>query len=236
MGNRLHVRDRKTVAEQRVRAMIAQREKLWRLDEEGELRVPLEQPFLWGYRREFVLRADVARRRDADRLLQVLALVQKTEDCKRKDFMVYDPRRRCWHAWRHTLWVLSIGQFQRLPEDLKGFFNPAWHFDLGWRYEVTHPWMFVSRRHKLYITHRLIPDAEVEQASDYLEARWLQNQLEGIARKCRSGSNNWKRRRRPLAREVQLRRIQQQELRAALEMHAAGQLDRERGREVIADA
>lgn len=236
MGNRLVRRDRKTVAEERVRAMIARRKVLWHLEEEGKLRVPLEEPFFWGYRREFILRADVARRRDADRLLQVLSLVQKPEDCKRKDFLVYDRQTRRWYQWHHTPKTLSIRQFQWLPEDLKCYFNLAWCFELRWRFEVTHPWMFQTRLSKLYITHRFVPDAEAEQASDYLEAKILQGQLWGIATKVKSGRNRWKKRRRPIQKWQAYARIHRQETDQALECHAQGKLGWARGKEVMQDA
>jgi hypothetical protein len=236
MGNRLIRRDRKTVAEERVRAMMARRDVLWRLGRDGRLRVPLAEPFLWGYRRELVLRLDVARRRDADTFLQLLELVQKVDDCKRKDFMVYDKQACCWYKWQHKPKKLSLRQYNNLPSHLQRFFHLTWNHEERWRYQLTDTWMFVSKRSKLYITHRFVPDTEVEQELHYLSDRILQNQLEGIANKVKSGRNRWKKRRRPIKKWVESARIHRKEIGEAQEWHAQGKLDWARGKEVNEDA
>lgn len=236
MGNRLIRRDRKTVAEERVRAMVVRREVLWRLGRENKLRVPLDEPVFWGYRRELMLRPDILRRRDAPRLLALLPIVQKEEDCKRKDFKHWDKQTRRWEEWRHTPRKLYPGEYRQLPEELQCYFERTWSYWKGTRYMISHPWMFVSKRAKLYITHRFVPDTEVEQELHYLADRMLQNDWDGIAIKVKSPRNRWKKRRRVPRKRRILERIHQKEIAEAQEWHAQGKLDWARGKEVSEDA
>jgi hypothetical protein len=236
MGNRLMRRDRKTVAAEWVRAMLRRLDQLQTLGQAGRLRVALDAPIFWGYRRELVLRADVMRRNDAARLREVLQLVQKREDCKRKDFMRYDKQTRRWEKWNHTPRRLSIREYGKLSPDLKCYFHPTWSYQRGWRYEVAYDWMFTSRRYKLYLTHRFIPDAEVLQEEDYLVARLHQPARVGILVRETAGRNRWKHRRGMIDKYVHAAKGHRLEIADGLECHAGGLLDWARGKEVSEDA
>lgn len=236
MGNRLIRRDRKTVAEERVRAMMVRRKVLRRLGREGRLRVPLEEPVFWGYRRELVVRPDVLNRKDAHRILALLPIVQKEEDCKRKDFKRWDWQARSWVEWNHTPRKLFPREYALLPADLKCYFEVHWSYWRGKRYMISHPWMFTSKRSKLYITHRFVPDTEVLQEMSYIDGRVEQNQWQGIANKVKSRRNRWKKRRQlPRKRRI-LDQIHRWEVNDSLHWHAQGLLGCERGKEVMEDA
>jgi hypothetical protein len=235
MGNRLFRRLLKTEAEKSVRRLEHRLDDLYTMGREGRLRVPLEKPIFWGYRREFVLREDIARRQDAERLLVLLSKIQKVEDSKRKDFKVWDRPTKRWRDWHHKPRKLSPREFQSLPPDLKCHFNSTWSYWKGLRYEITHTWMFVTRRSKLYLTHRFIPNVEVEQEISYLSERYDQGRLwQTYSRvKSRKTSRRWSlNAKRYLLRDRQAW-LERDE---ALEIHAGGRMDLERGKEVMTDA
>jgi hypothetical protein len=236
MGNRLIRRDRKTVAEERVRAMVARRKVLWDLGREGRLRVPLDEPLFWGYRRSLVLRADVMRRKDAARLLALLPMVQKEEDCRRKDFKRWDKQTRRWMVWNHTPRKLSPWEYAKLPEDQKCYFERIWSYWKGTRYMISEPWMFVSKRSKLYITHRFVPNTEVEQELKYLNDRFEQSEWDGIATKVKTRRNRWKKRQQTPRKRRILDSIHRKEIGEAGEWLAQGKLAWARGKEVNEDA
>jgi hypothetical protein len=235
MGNRLICRARKEAAEKAMRAMVKRIDALYTMGREGRLRVPLEKPVFWGYRRELILRPDVARRQDAEGLLVLLRTVQKLEDSKRKDFKVFDKQRRRWADWHHTPRKLAPRVYDALRPDLKCHFHWTWTPWKGSRYEITHNWMYASRRSKLYLTHRFIPNVEVEQELSYLKARMEQDMLWEKYRHVKSRKTTrewpWDTSRRKLRSQMLA-----QEIREGLEVHACGQLCLERGKEVICDA
>lgn len=234
MGNRLMWRARKKHAAKRLRRMVQRIDDLRRSKGRNKLRVPLDAPVLWGYRRCLVLRPDAARRSDSDRLLALLAVVQKVEDCKRKDFKRWDYRIRRWEQWRHTPRKLSPREYEKLPAELKCYFSWIWSYWKGKRYVITHDWMFATRRSKLYLTHRFIPDVEIEQELSYLRERIDQGRLWGKYRKikCRK-THSW----RGDSRRRKLRdHAHRQEIRLGKQLFDAGELALERGKEVNADA
>ncbi len=235
MANRLIRRARKEAAEKTMRAMVKRIDDLYTMGREGRLRVPLEKPVFWGYRRELILRADVARRQDAEGLLLLLRAVQKVEDSKRKDFKVFDKQRRRWLDWYHRPRKLGPRAYEALRPDLKPHFHRTWSHQKGTRYEITHNWMFASRRSKLYLTHRFIPNVEVEQELSYLKGRMEQGMIWEKYQhvKCRKTTREWL---MDTDRRKLRARMMDREIREGLESHAARQLDRERGREVIHDA
>jgi hypothetical protein len=236
MGNRLIRRARKEAAEKTVRTLMRRRFELrrYRRTDDRE-RVALEKPVFWVYRRHLILRKDIASRKDAKRLLGLLAIVQKEEDCRRKDFKRWDKLTHRWESWNHTPCKLSPAEYRKLPDDLQCFFESYQHDRWGRMYRVVHPWWFASRRRKLYLTHRFLPNIEREREQSYLEARVEQGQLMGIYTKVKSRrsswGNDWNARKRKLGDLGDAKQVLH-----AMEIHAAGQLHLERGKEVICDA
>ena len=236
MGNRLCVRANKKAAEKRIIRIRKRLHELWKLDRhENEERVPLEEPKFWGYRRELVLRKDIASRSDARRFHELLGYVQRVDDCRRKDFKTWNPRLRRWEEWRHKPSKLTSRRFERLPKHLKTYFHVGWEYYQR-VYRFSEPWVFESRRHKLWITHRFIPNVELKQEVAYLKALTDQGCLQEHGLKIKSPRRNgWKRYGRhskPKLRD----RVHREEMLLALELHAAGLLQNERGKEVKKNA
>lgn len=236
MGNRLCVRARKAAAEKTVRAMVLRKWELTRFRRSEELeRVPLEKPVFWGYRRRLILRKDIAARKDADRLLELLVVVQKEEDCRRKDFKRWDKQTHRWETWEHRPRKLWRCEYERLPSYLKPYFESYLNDRHQLRYRIALPWMFESRRSKLYLTHRFLPNVEREREVSYLSARIEQGQLMGIYAKVSSRRSYWSNCYNDDKRKLQAK-IHRQEIAAGYECHAAGKLLQERGKEVNEDA
>lgn len=236
MGNRIVRRIHKDAME---KLWIRQRRRmdvLYRLNrwDEGVL-VPMEEPKFWGYRRELILRKDIANRRDADRLLELLKIVQNVQDCRRKDFKQWNPKLKRWEEWPHRPSKISIRRWEKLPESLRCFFHRSWD-KYQFVYRITDPWMFETRRHKLWITHRRLPNVEVEQELDYLDARWVQACVyDRFYSKVKSRKTTrkwcWN-----LEKERLRDRAHRQEIEEGLRLHWNGLLADERGKEVIQDA
>ncbi|HEX2900587.1 MAG TPA: hypothetical protein VHS96_12775 [Bacteroidia bacterium] len=236
MGNRLVVRAHKTAAEKRMIRIRKRMHVLWDLDRhENEERVPLEEPKFWGYRRHLILRKDVASRGDARTYFELLQHVQKVEDSRRKDFKAWNPKLRRWEEWRHTPSKLNSRRYERLPRHLKSHFYGGWDYYQR-VYRIIEPWVFESRRHKLWITHRFIPNVELKQELAYLNALETQEclQAHGLKVKCprRNGWKKYDRHSKPKLRD----RVHRLEMLEALEIHASGRLDAERGKEGMHDA
>lgn len=209
---------------------------LYRLNrwDEGVM-VPMEEPKFWGYRRELILRKDIANRRDADRLLELLKIVQNVQDCRRKDFKQWNPKLKRWEEWPHRPSKISIRRWEKLPESLRCFFHRSWD-KYQFVYRITDAWMFETRRHKLWITHRRLPNSEVEQELSYLNARWEQECIDQRFQKVKSPRRNgWKRMRRNRKARI-MNHIHRKEVRDGLEVFWNGQLADERGKEVMKDA
>ena len=236
MGDRLFVRANKTAAEKRMIQIRRRSNQLWILDRhENEERVPLEVPKFWGYRRHLVVRKDIASRSDARRFLELLQHVQKVEDARRKDFKNWNPKLRRWEEWRHTPAKLNSRRYERLPNHLKGYFYQGWD-----RYQrvycVIEPWVFESRRSKLWITHRFIPNVELKQEIAYLDALETQGCLREHGLKIKSPRRNgWKSIRRDTKSKLRDRE-HRKEVNEAWEAFAQGRLDYARGKEVMDDA
>jgi hypothetical protein len=237
MGNRILVRARKKAAEKAVRAMMLRRQELrrYRRDDDRE-RIAFEKPVFWGYQRRLILRQDVARRKDAKRLLELLKIVQKEELSRRKDFKCWNPKARRWEVWNHTPRELDPREFQRLPPDLQCYFESFCHERFGSQYRVRFQWWFETRRCKWYLTHRFLPNVERERELSFLKAKIDQEQLFGLYAKVKSRKARWKTWSRGLSKQKARDQIHRIEVASATELQAMGLLALERGKEVMHDA
>jgi hypothetical protein len=236
MGNRIIRRAYKVAAENQIIRIMRKRCELFRLDTRSqEVLVPLDKPVFWGYRRFLVLREDVAKRKDSGRFQALLALVQHVQDSKRKDFKTRLGRSKAWQENYHRPRRISARVFKNLPATLKCYFIGAWN-EKQMVYRVDDPWMFETRVHKLWITHRWVPNMELKQEVAYWDDIWEQRQLSGAYRKIKSRKARWKTWRLELAEHKRTRLLHEAETADALELHAAKRLDEERGKEVILNA
>jgi hypothetical protein len=236
MGNRIIRRAHKDAAEKRIIRILRKRYELHRLDTRSqEVLVPMDKPVFWGYRRFLVLREDVAKRKDSGRFQALLALVQHVQDSKRKDFKTRLGRSKAWQENYHRPRRISARVFKNLPVSLKCYFIGAWN-EKQMVYRVDDPWMFETRVHKLWITHRRIPNVEFKQEEAYWDDIWEQGQLSGTYRKIKSRKARWKTWILELPEHKRTRLLHEAEKKAALELHASGLLQIERGKEVSPNA
>jgi hypothetical protein len=237
MGNRLIRRDRKDVAEKNVRALFERRQQLARAKWKGDReRFELEKPVFWGWRRRFVLSESAATRQDAPILANLLQVLQKEEDSRRRDFKYWDWRARRWGQWNHTPRRLSVLSFARLPLELKPYFEGCFGSKHGHEYHVRFPWMFETRVSKLYLTHCFLPNMEREREESFMNAKIEQGQLYGAYQKIKSRKARWKGYVPVLPKDKLMAVRHREEIAEALEIHAVGQLQAERGKEVIQNA
>jgi hypothetical protein len=234
MGNRLFVRARKRANEKRMRALSKRIQELRpRWNVEDRERVALEKPVFWGYRRRLVLKKVATKRKDAGRLLELLVFVQKEEDSKRKDFKHWNRIKRRWEVSNHTPRHFWSYEFSKIPSHLRRYFEFQ-QMDLRrGRYRVQDPSVFDSRLSKLYLTHRFLPNVERERELSYTTAKFEQLGGWNAFQKVKSRKARWKTWGHTDPKRRHFDAAYCQELQLALCMHSAGELNIERGKEVI---
>lgn len=238
MGNRSIRRAHKDAAEKRIMQIMRKRDALHAAsDKAGELRVPLDEPIFWGYGRVLIVRKDLARSPLGERLLELLPIVQNYQENRRKDFKRWNGDTHCWEEWVHKPAKLGKRRWEKLPERLRCFFVHSWEKRQSC-YRIRDPWMFESRRHKLWIRYRTIPDTELEQEAAYWDDIWQQEMLHARSLKVKSPRRNgWKRYARWYLRDRRpLDRAHRREITDGWEEFAAGRLRLARGKEVMEDA
>lgn len=101
-----------------------ERRELWNQLGDAPIR-KLDEPYQRGWERFFVLSEEAKRRKDSDRLREVLKIVQRYQRAKSKDF--YKP---CWSKWgrkkrmKHRLKSFTAKEFlkQKVPDELLQYF------------------------------------------------------------------------------------------------------------------
>jgi hypothetical protein len=223
MGNREHHRANKHAREKIVQTAIKREWLLSRQSWREPIYEELSKPVFWGYKREFVLRDDVALRNDASKWRSLLVLLQNEQFSKRKDFKVRRRPSRKWLTREHRLKTFSTWDFERkIPNKFKvyfRFYNAAGRR----RYYFIHPWMMVSRRIKEYNTHRKLLNPEIEWELSYLKDRIDQNLYRQTYSKMKGRGFSYRGWNRP-RKERLLDQYHQAQMQEALLMHFEGEI------------
>ena len=156
---------------------------------------PLFPPVQKGWRRQFVLRPDVARGRHADFFAGILRKINTVDYHPRKDFTRKKGRKR----WKKSvvrpqaLKRLHRSEFERLSEKEKQFFYPQtriekWSREPVVRYVFNEPWRLVLRVSPNMIDKvrrvDLELEASIERINQYLDRRFLRQKLEKLRSGC----------------------------------------------------
>lgn len=170
-------RARRDLIEARDKKLIRLRKRLdilYRAEREFPL-IELPQPIQKGFKKEFVLRSDIARRRDANDFKRILGAINNTVYCKNEDFKV-----KKWHS----------NQMEDVPHNLKHIPEKKWD-KLGWPehfkkwfvfqerpfkgkystfmvkgYWFAYPWMFVTEVSPNMYTHVRQIDINIKKEQD----------------------------------------------------------------------
>ena len=123
-------RARRNLIAERDKKLISYRKRLnelWRMKRELPL-VPLDKPVQRGFKKEFVLRDDIARRSDAHDLRRILGEINMTVYCKDETF-----RTKKWHN----------KQSEDIPHRLKAISPHRWNA-LDWPKHYATKWFYFS--------------------------------------------------------------------------------------------
>lgn len=130
---------------------------LWHLP-----KITLDKPRFVGWQRFYVLRDDIARRKDAKEIRAVLDMVNQTRYSKTKDFSQHDVEQRI-HATKQHIMNLSEKQYNALSEGQKKFFLKDWDGRKKFVfYSFYSNYFFVFKIKRHYITEVQVLDAELE--------------------------------------------------------------------------
>ncbi|MEM1000130.1 MAG: hypothetical protein AAGN35_23950 [Bacteroidota bacterium] len=212
MSSRMHRRDVHRARERRVRDTVRTHARLIEEIREETVYEKLPKPVFGGYRRFFVLRKDIAARREAATWQNILDLIQREDFSRRKDFKYRVWPSRRWIYLVHEPKTFAPHEFaQQVPFRLQEHFH--FRYLTGRKkYYFLYPWMLVSQCKKFYYTHRAIPPWDKIRERDYLQDRILQGlywqTYENLAR-GRYGYREWSRPRK----EILLERYHKREMR-----------------------
>ncbi len=130
-------------------------------------KVELPKPRFNGYKRFYILREDITRRKDAKDIQQILDKISTTAYSKTKDFSYYNIEYKYdkynIYLNRQHLKSLTQKQFDELNPHQKTFFYKSWDGKSNCnRYYFFLEWMFVFKIKQHYITHvpMLVPEME----------------------------------------------------------------------------
>jgi len=156
----------------------------------------LDKPVYLGYIKQFVLRDDISRRKDANVFEGILKHINEFTTCRNKDFL-----RKEWNSKKkvpisHNLNSLSKKQFNKLPTNQQKHFSEAYDYKNNcWKYRFIHDYYFVPKIDKHYAYKVRVFDSELEQQSDEIERHFENNNLWPKINKLMgwSNQNNWDR-------------------------------------------
>lgn len=148
------------------------RDDLWHLP-----KITLDKPRFAGWKRFFVLRDDIARRKDAKEIRAVLELVNETRYSKTKDFSIHDSDQRI-YGYRQHITNLSEKQYDKLNEAQKKFFVKDWDGRKKFVFYSFYPtYFFVFKIKRHYVTEVPVLDAELESRIKELQNKITKNNL-----------------------------------------------------------
>lgn len=138
---------------------------------------PLPKPIPHGYRAVWVLRDDVARRKDADRFQHILDTYGKSVWCRREDFQAWCGLQKRMVDVNPSFRSITPDVYENLPNWEKKFFSERTDFH-RWggfftkKYVVEIPSYYLVRKiSKDYKTHYKVIDEILQQEEAEIEAK-----------------------------------------------------------------
>jgi hypothetical protein len=175
-------REKKFKDNKEARRMLQTYNKSWKSREEANL-VPLDKPVRIGFDRFFVIRPDLLRSPKKTILQSLLPIVNNTKFCRHRKFTEKDWRTGKIRPIEQELNVLDERRFAALTEQQKSYFQlekrktKQWHgaIRIDTVFVFKFPWMFEFKIKPSFITHREIPDSELESLRKKLgDKLWTQ--------------------------------------------------------------
>jgi hypothetical protein len=146
-------------------ALDRERQELWKA-ERTQAPIKLDKPIRRGWKKYYVLRADIARRDDAVTFHRILEKVNTTIYCRARDFK--EKKNKVRVDMPHELGFIETKKWDLPPaykkffvykEKLKhGKYGKTWQ--KGWFF--LYPYMFVTKVKPHYLTHYRPVDGEIE--------------------------------------------------------------------------
>ena len=156
----------------------------------------LDKPIYLGYIKQFVLRDDISRRKDASIFEGILKSINDFSTCKNKDFMAKEWKTKKKVPISHNLKYLTKKKFNKLPTNQQKHFSAAYdHKHSCWKYRFVLSYYFVPKIDKNYAYRIRVFDADLERQSDEIERHIETNNLWPKINKLlgRSNSCGWDR-------------------------------------------
>lgn len=162
-------REKKFKDNKEARRMLKTYNSSWKRREEANL-VPLDKPIRIGFDRFFVIRPDLLRSPRKAILQSILPIVNNTSFCRDRKFMTKDWKTRKMRPYEQELNVLDERRYEALTSQQKSYFQlekrktKQWYgsIRIDMVYVFKFPWMFEFKIKPSFITHREIPDSELE--------------------------------------------------------------------------
>ncbi|MDF1660017.1 MAG: hypothetical protein P1U58_20555 [Verrucomicrobiales bacterium] len=185
--------------------LVEERQKLSRVLWGAPL-VELEKPYQRGWYREFELTDAAKRRKDADRLEELLTLVNRVECCRHGKFLCYDQDFKKRVPKKHGLKRFRLCEFRKLslPNSLYGYFRLTGTFrpltkefveELPARWSgkvvVRCSHYFASVTKPLIITQQRVDMPRVRSRIDEIENHFERSNGWGRYRRLRGESWRW---------------------------------------------
>lgn len=135
----------------------------------------LDKPIRWGYDKFFILRADVAKRKDAKFIQSLLDMVNTPTFSRKKDFICKDWRTKKYIVMKHELDLLSHHNYNKLSEKEQSHFvkhrKPDWRgiwYTAGFELSLP-PYYFVEKIKSHWVYKVKITDSELESEEGEIE-------------------------------------------------------------------
>lgn len=166
--------------------------------------VELDKPVRKGYKRFFVLRADIARGTEASFYRKFLPEIQVKQYCNDKEFLQREYPSRKLKPMGHNPKQIEHKRWNELNYSAKekAMFDELWipnrdhrgRMAKGGRfvYAFKKPWMFVSKIEPHYITHRFVINPQLESELQELHNKIDRNNLGPKAAKAMGWSYGWR--------------------------------------------
>lgn len=215
---------RKRFHKEREKALLRESRKLdelraasWKAEYYEEVNPPIRV----GWQRKLVYREDVRYWHNYADLKQCLDLVEEVQRSRRKDFKVYDWRKRKYVEREFpSLSVSEEAYNKKVPKNLKSYFVRTLNFSHGFilcEYKfMVKPWMLKFKVEPWMIRSRAVYNDVVKSEYSKLSNKWYRNRLWTKLSHYKGYSYNdkeW----RGLTKQKMLRKVHEQEMKEALD-------------------
>lgn len=158
-------------------------------------KVKLDKPRFIGYKRFYVLRDDISRRKDAIMFKTLLIKLNSFVYSKTKDFSKYDVDVHPFH-FKQSIKTLSTKEYESLENEYKKYFvRFKKHDDFRkseYRYEFIYPFMFILKIKQHHITEVPLLDREMESQIDEIRKKINRENLWTKINRLLRGSHRYK--------------------------------------------